>query len=286
MRTEHEMFALILNFAQQDERIRAAWMNGSRANPTTIADKYQDFDFVFAVTEMDSFLADDDWLEAFGERLIMQKPEAMTLFPPVDDGTFAYLMLFSDGNRIDLTLVPFDMMEQSLASDRMCVLLLDKDDLVPVLPPPTDEVFWLKRPACTLFDECCNEFWWLSGYVAKALARDQLPYANAHLDLMRTEVMRMLSWQAGLDGGFSINFGKDYKYLQNFVSEEDWAQLMLTWKMDSSDHIWESLFALCQLFVKLTPEVASKLGCLQPDYDRSVMPYLCQIRRESASLQS
>ena len=274
MRTEHEMFALILNFAQQDERIRAAWMNGSRANPTTIADKYQDFDIVFAVTEMDSFLADDDWLEAFGERLIMQKPEAMTLFPPVDDGTFAYLMLFSDGNRIDLTLVPFDMMEQSLASDRMCVLLLDKDDLVPVLPPPTDEVFWLKRPACTLFDECCNEFWWLSTYVAKALARQQLPYANAHLNLMREELMRMLGWHCGFEKGFTFTLGKDYKFLQKYVAEEYWLQLLRTWRMDGFEPTRTSLNACLKLFRKSSRSVAQLSGYPYPDYDAKVTAYL------------
>ncbi|WP_431602538.1 aminoglycoside 6-adenylyltransferase [Ruminiclostridium papyrosolvens] len=33
MRTEQEMFDLILDVAKADERIRAVYMNGSRANP-------------------------------------------------------------------------------------------------------------------------------------------------------------------------------------------------------------------------------------------------------------
>lgn len=33
MRTEREMFALLRGFALSDERIRAMWLNGSRANP-------------------------------------------------------------------------------------------------------------------------------------------------------------------------------------------------------------------------------------------------------------
>lgn len=32
MRTEQEMFDLILNIAKRDERIRAVYMNGSRTN--------------------------------------------------------------------------------------------------------------------------------------------------------------------------------------------------------------------------------------------------------------
>jgi len=36
MRTEQEMFNLILNIAKNDERIRAVYMNGSRTNPNAI----------------------------------------------------------------------------------------------------------------------------------------------------------------------------------------------------------------------------------------------------------
>ena len=56
---------------------------------------------------MDSFTSDDKWLDIFGERLILQKPEDMELFPAVEKG-FSYLMLFTDDVKIDLTLLPLD----------------------------------------------------------------------------------------------------------------------------------------------------------------------------------
>ena len=34
----------------------------------------------------------------------MQKPESMDLIPPENNGNYVYLMVFSDGNRIDLTV--------------------------------------------------------------------------------------------------------------------------------------------------------------------------------------
>ena len=70
MRTEQEMFNLILDFARDDERIRVVTMNGSRANPNAPRDAYQDYDIVYVVTEMASFLADDAWLDYFGRRVI------------------------------------------------------------------------------------------------------------------------------------------------------------------------------------------------------------------------
>jgi aminoglycoside 6-adenylyltransferase len=44
MRTEQEMFDLILNIAKKDERIRAVFMNGSRTNPNAVKDIFQDYD--------------------------------------------------------------------------------------------------------------------------------------------------------------------------------------------------------------------------------------------------
>jgi hypothetical protein len=48
-------FDLILDVAKADQRIRAVYMNGSRANPNIKKDKYQDYDIVYVVTETESF---------------------------------------------------------------------------------------------------------------------------------------------------------------------------------------------------------------------------------------
>ncbi len=50
MRTEDEMYSLILGIAKQDERIRAVYMNGSRTNPNVPKDIFQDFDVVYAIS--------------------------------------------------------------------------------------------------------------------------------------------------------------------------------------------------------------------------------------------
>lgn len=56
MRSEKEMFDLILGVAKQDERIRAVYMNGSRANPNAKKDIFQDYDIVYVVKETASFI--------------------------------------------------------------------------------------------------------------------------------------------------------------------------------------------------------------------------------------
>ena len=81
MRTEKQVYDTILNLAKSDERIRMVTLEGSRTNINIPPDDFQDFDITFFVTDMQSFTKDDKWLDVFGKRLILQKPEDMELFP-------------------------------------------------------------------------------------------------------------------------------------------------------------------------------------------------------------
>jgi aminoglycoside 6-adenylyltransferase len=77
MRTEKQMYDLILATAKADDRIRAVILNGSRANPNAKRDILQDFDIVFVVTDIGSFLRDPHWIDHFGKPMIMQLPDKM-----------------------------------------------------------------------------------------------------------------------------------------------------------------------------------------------------------------
>jgi aminoglycoside 6-adenylyltransferase len=277
MRTEQEMFDLILDIARHDERVRIVAMNGSRANPNAPRDAFQDYDIVFVVTEMGSYLADDSWLEVFGRRVIMQKPEGMELFPPDGKPRFSYLMLFEDCNRIDLSLLPLEELEQYIMEDSIIRIWLDKDGRVPALPTSSDEDYWIKRPTPGMFDDCCNEFWWLSTYVAKGLARGELPYANAHLSYMRDQLMTMLSWQVGLEKGFTFSIGKQFKYLQKHVSVAAWQRLCATWNAGSPDACAKALGGMLALFREVSKDGAERFSYGYPDYDEKVSQYLEQL---------
>lgn len=281
MRSEEEMFDLILNFARQEENIRLVFLNGSRANPKVKPDRLRDYDIVYLVRNLDPFLENEDWLEVFGKRMIMQKPETMQLFPPQGGKAFPYLMLFEDGNRIDLQLRPLEELNNYLASDSLCVLLLDKDGLVKTMPESSERDYLLAKPTIRHFEESCNEFWWLSGYVAKALLRRQLPYANAHLNLLRDELMRQLSWQAGFREGFNFNIGKDYKYLEEHTSTEDWQSLLKSWRNDSFESGWSALFESCHLFEKVSAQNAKSLNCALPDYAYKLLTYLESLKHDA-----
>lgn len=275
MRTEQEMMELLLGYARSDERIRLVTMEGSRTNVNISPDQFQDYDISYFVTEMDSYKADDAWLDVFGKRLIMQKPEDMELFPPTLGNWFSYLMLFEDGTRIDLKLVPVDEVEDYFAkSDGLVKVLLDKDSLVRQEVIPTDQKYWIRKPTAREFDDCCNEFWWVVTYVVKGLARQEFLYAADHLNgIVRPNLLRMMGWMIGTERGFTFSLGKNYKFIDRYLPSEDWQKLMSTYAMHGYAELWQSLFTCCELFRDYSQSVCRKLGYSYPDYDEAITRY-------------
>ena len=279
MRSEQEMMDLVLNFARKEENIRVVLMNGSRVNKNVKRDILQDFDIACLVREVDPFKRNENVVNYFGEMMILQTPEDMKDPPPTDDGHYAYLMQFMDGNRIDLSFYSIDRLDDAL-NDSLTVLLLDKDNIVKELPPPSDRDYLPTEPTEELFQDCCNEFWWCSPYVAKGLWRQELTYAKYMIDIpIREQLMKMLTWYFGTKTGFKKSPGKFGKYIKNDIEPELWIKLEKTYSDSNFDNIWKSLFTIGNLFRRIAIEVASVYSFKYPqDDDERVTEYLRRIR--------
>ncbi len=277
MRSEQEMFDLILNTAREDERIRAVIMNGSRANPCAPRDIFQDFDIVYLVTDTAPFIHNLEWISQFGELMILQMPDEMGDPPPDFNLGFTYLMQFMDGNRIDLHLAPVSQMEK----DSLTVVLLDKDGLCTEIPLPTEQDYLPKPPTAKEFADCCNEFWWVCPYVAKGLWREEITYAKYMLDVyVRAQLMKMLRWHIGIKTQFSINPGKLGKYFQPYLEAEYWEMLMRTYADASYEHTWDALLPMTTLFRQTANEVARFCHFPYPaDDDARVTAHLLHVRQ-------
>ena len=136
------MLDLIINTAKEDERIRAVIMNGSCKSECE-KDCFQDYDIIYVVEDIRSFTSNHNWIRRFGEIMIVQMPEEMSLVPPDGDGKFPYLMQFMDGNRIDLTLIPVELINNFVGQDSLSKLL-DKDNCMKEFPPASDKDYLIK----------------------------------------------------------------------------------------------------------------------------------------------
>ena len=267
MRTETEMLDLILQTAKTLQ-VKAVAMSGSRADTTAPKDEFQDYDVVYVVDDLDNLTRDLSWLDRFGKRIIEQEV--------ILGHHRLYLMLFEDGNRIDLTLCPKEHIQEWVASEADYTVLVDEKGLFESYSP-SPQRFWTSPASETDYEKTCNEFWWVSAYVVKGICRKQVSYATDHLyGICQQELLKILAWQVASDKG-TVNVGKNYKYLFNYLpaeKEKDFSNLL---DFSSLDKITQSLFATMQLFHQEAQNLAQKMGF---DYDKEVAEKMMRYAEE------
>lgn len=287
-RDENAMFLLIKKVAEKYKDILAVVLNGSRCNLSIKPDKYQDYDLLFIVNDVSPFVHDKHWLDEFGERLIMQEPDSMNLSPngtsswPKNQQRYAFLMQFFDGNRIDLTLINYEHYH-SMHKDSLSKVLLDKDNLFPGLPTPSEKDYLPIKPKQIDFSNCVNEFFWVSTYVAKGLLRDEIIYAKSVLEQnVRPMLQRLLIWKAAIDTGWSKNMGAHGKYLHKYLDSSLYLCFEKTYCDASKDSNWTALLSMTSLFNQVACEIKRYFNF---QYDESesqaVIQYLKTLRANS-----
>lgn len=278
MRSTEEILKLVMDMAEQDPRVRAVIMNGSRVNPNAKRDIFQDFDIVFVVTDVLSFRNDREFPHRFGEIMVMQLPEEKIEPPAANDGGYIYLIQFADGNRIDLNLYPVSKIGE-MHRDSLSRLLLDKDGIIEPFDAPHEGDYLPKPPSFELFDNCCDEFWWVACNVAKGLWRDEVLYAKGMFEIIRGCAMKMLVWHVGCHTDFAVNFGTFQKWLKGHVESELWEKLEQTYVDTSIEKNWDALFALCDLFRVTSKAVSQKYGfSYRLSDDENVTAHLKHVR--------
>ncbi len=265
MRSADEIKKLIIDKATTDVRIRAVLLNGSRANHKVLTDKYQDFDVVFLVNDFDSFISDHNWVNVFGDKIIQQLPEEMSFGEEEDDKedkyAFHYLMLFQDGNRIDLTLLPLDKIETDFLFDSLTIVWLDKNNVFSNIGKPNDKDYLIKKPTEKEFVDTCNEFWWVCTYVSKGLLRNELTFAKGMLEtVVRPMFMKVIEWNIGTSTNFSVSFGRAGKFMKQYLSSTEYDQILATYSDQKIENNWTSLFLMTELFGEFAKTVAENLN--------------------------
>ena len=267
MRAETEMLDMILQIAK-NLQVKAVAMSGSRTNLKVLKDEFQDYDVVYIVDNLDNLTSDLSWLDQFGKRLIEQHV--------LLDHRRLYLMLFEDGNRIDLTLCPKEHMKEWVDSESKFIVLEDEKSLFESYSP-SPKRFWIHPATETDFKNSCNEFWWVSAYVVKGICRKQVIYATDHLyGICQQELLKFLAWQVASDKG-TVDVGKNYKYLFNYLPAEKENEFSNLLDFSSLDKITQSLFATMELFHEEAQFLAKKMGF---DYDKEVAEKMIEYAEE------
>jgi len=277
MRSEQEVLDELLAFAIEEETVRVVSMNGSRVNVNAPADQYRDYDIVYAVNSTERFVNDQDWIDRFGKLVIKQH-----LQNPMASGAKVaqtFLLQYSDGVRIDLSLKPLEYLAEIIGEDTLTKILLDKDNRVEQLAPPADRGWFIKRPDEQQYDEALNELWWLQAYVAKGLCRDELPYARHTFTLIVEQIALLLAWYIGSRNDWQVNIGSYNKWLKRYLSHELYQDYLALFPSADPEQFWQALANARALTRKIGTVVAEKLGYEYPFQDDvNVTKYLQQLR--------
>ena len=267
MRTETEMFDLILQTAKS-LKVEAVAMSGSRTDTKAPKDEFQDYDVVYVVDDLDNLTSNLAWLDQFGTRIIEQHN--------ILGNRRLYLMLFEDGNRIDLTLCPKDHIQEWVESEADFTVLEDPKGLFEFYSP-SPQRFWTSPASQIDFEKACNEFWWVSAYVVKGIHRKQVIYATDHLyGICQQELLKVLACQVASDRG-EVDIGKNYKYLFQYLPAEKEKEFSALLDFSSVEKLTQSLFATMQLFHREAQILAQKMGF---DYDMEVAEKMIEYAEE------
>ena len=267
MRTETEMLDVILQTAKTLQ-VKAVAMSGSRACPKAPKDEFQDYDLVYIVEDLDNLTSDLSWLNQFGKRIIEQEVGL--------GNRRLYLMLFEDGNRIDLTLCPKEHMQEWVDSEAGFAVLEDPENLFEAYFPNIER-YWITPATEKDFEKACNEFWWVSAYVVKGICRHQVIYATDHLyGICQQEFLKILAWQVASARG-RVDIGKNYKYLFNYLPAEKEEELSNLLDFSSIEKITQSLLTTMELFHQESQFLANKMGF---DYDMEVAEKMIEYAEE------
>ncbi|WP_342984155.1 aminoglycoside 6-adenylyltransferase [Streptococcus parasanguinis] len=272
MKTESAILNLILKIAETLQ-VEAVALSGSRATNQGQKDDFQDYDVVYIVENLEDLIYDSSWMDQFGKRIIEQNV--------ILGHRHLYLMLFEDGNRIDLTLCPKEHIQEWVDSEANFEVIKDDKGLFEAYQPNLKR-YWTCPPTEEEFAASCNEFWWVSTYVVKGIRRNQLIYATDHLyGICQQELIKVLAWQLASDKG-AVDIGKNYKCLFHYFPVEKEKEFSALLDLSSLEKVSQSLFATMKFFDCEAQSLAQKMGFA---YDLKLAEKMIEYAKEKLGVE-
>jgi aminoglycoside 6-adenylyltransferase len=280
---EAAVLSRIGRWARGDDRVRAALLTGSRANPAAPRDVLSDYDVALVATEPESF-ADDAWIDDVGEPLVRVRDVESV------DGLAVHhcMVICADWAKIDFSFWPTALIGRVRDAGRLpdefaggYRILFDKDGFTATWPEPAGATWITARPTERQFHDLAQEFWFVATYVAKYLWRNELLTARVIFDheLKYLIVRRMLDWRVGAANDWTVPSGFFGRGLQRRLDAATWAALMATYVGSDPAANWAALFATTDLFRRVATELADGLGFAYPHaVDERLAAYLRAIR--------
>jgi aminoglycoside 6-adenylyltransferase len=277
MNITRDMAKEVVDWAIEDDNIRAVILTSTRTNPNAAVDVLSDYDIELVVRDRGQLSDPDEWMTRFG-RIMVRHP-------------IWTMVLYLDAPRIDFAIMTVEELEKEVNAPVLAEsydigyeVLLDKDGLTKGLKKPTYTAYRTKPPTESEYKELVHRFWFNITYVAKGLYRDELFFAKNTLDgsLHHTSLKTALAWYLGMKSNWTTNPGVSGKWFKKQLDPQMWSEVEETFAGANVEENWKAMFKIAELFERLTSEVGAHLGYAYPtEVDRNVIQYLKKIRTMS-----
>ena len=282
---QQEMFDRFIQWAQEQENVRAMLVTSTRAIPGGMVDALSDYDLILVARDVYPFYNSRDWLAGFGSVLALYRDP---ITPDGDFDTVGYVVQFEDSLKIDFWVWPTGLLQRILSEPKLpdeldagYQVLLDKDHLTSKLKSPTYKAYIPTPPTQTRYTETIEMFFLDTAYVAKYLWRDDVMAAKHILDAMlkQEHMLPMLEWHIEINHNWSVKPGPFGRRLKQWLRPDLWAELEATYTGADINANWDALFKTIALMRRLSMEVGEHLGYPYPrDIDQRAVAYVQQIR--------
>ncbi|MFN8464081.1 MAG: aminoglycoside 6-adenylyltransferase [Caldilineaceae bacterium] len=285
---QDEVLALLTEWAESQDPVRAMLLTSTRAVPRATVDRMSDYDVILVVQDIHPFHADRTWLQAFGDIVVGYWDP---IHPAEGYGilTFGNVIQYVDGLKIDFTLWPVELLQRIVGESQLpteldagSLVLLDKDGLTNGIQRPTYTGYIPTRPTEEAYQKTIEDFFSDVPYAAKCLWRGELLPLKWCLDydMKHLFLRQMLEWQMECEHNWSVAPGALGKGLKKWLRPELWAEMESTYTGAEMEDNWDALLLTVVLFRKAAKEVGAQLRYTYPeDLDRRVMDYVKEVQR-------
>lgn len=276
--TEQPMLHKLLNWAQNDDIIRAMLLVGSRAHNANRVDAFSDFDLAIFVTDPQKYVADDAWLRGIDD-VWVYIPEKVCVEGKEHP---ARLVIFKDGVKVDFAFYSIDVMKNLAQQEELPAqyalgykVLFDKDNLTAGMKSPTFKIQATPKPSQQEFENLVNEFFFEVYHVAKHLCRNDLWHAKFRDWTTKELLLRMIEWHEKSMHGWDHDTLQHGKRMQEWVSQETWAELNNCFGHFDAGDSQKALLATIKLFRTMAMQTGEHLGYRYPmDIDKNITTFV------------
>lgn len=270
MLDKEELIANLVNTIRQDRSIRMVLLLNEDIVAQYEAGVAYALDITLVTQQLELVQQNTTWHEQFSSQLAMQMPQDAMLFPP-SDKHFSYLVLLEDGNRLTIKLLSNEDALHLLTQDDTIEVLFDKDQVVQQLQ--TSDI--VECPTVEQFHDCCHTFWWGQTSVINSLTKkEHIAAVEQFHQLVRTQLLRMLTWKVASDNRFEVVVNENYKQLPQYLMSQQYEQLLQTYNLSSETAMKQAITMAQALFREASISISRHLSIPYPADDAQVTQLL------------